>query len=244
MATTRETRETREKLGEITVPSGALLVLDTGLLGFMHEIEPPSVRIEELPTDRALEVLGKRVTEGEHAGRWRHVEIEVQPGATTRRREDLEAVLVDFALLMLVDAESLQHWKHTDALDGRADFAFWGRDAEQLAAVVEAPPLQGEEEAWGWVDLPVDEAHERGRRAEALVDEQGLTLATDFRPHSHHYRVLEQIRATSTASATLEVGGARLCALHTTWGKGVFPVERHIDDLGRLARVRVVLAPG
>jgi hypothetical protein len=233
----------REKLGEVTVPSGTLLVLDTGLLGFTDEIEPPAVRIGDLPTDRALEVMGERVGEGEHPDFWRHVDLVVLPSAEAGEREDLDSVLVDYAQLMFADEAGLRRWKHTEALDGRADFVFWGRDAEKLAGAVEAPAVEGEEGVWGWVDLPVDEARKRGRGAKLLVEEQGLTLATDYRPHSHHYRALQQIRSTPTASATLEVGGATLCSFHTTWGDGVFQVERHLDRLGRLALVRVILLP-
>ncbi len=99
-----------------------------------------------------------------------------------------------------------------------------------------------EEGIWGWPDLPVDEAMERGRKAELLVESRKLKLATDLRPHSHHHQILEQIRTSPTTSGTLKLGRAKLCAFHTTWGQGVFPVERHIDVRGRVMRVRILLA--
>jgi len=202
--------ETREKLGEVTAPSGVVLLLDTGLLGFLGEFEPPSIRCTD-------------------------------PEAA--QKEALGTALVELAQLIFVDAEALAGWKHTEALDGKADFVFWGSDAEQLASEVKAPALAGEEDVWGWLDLPVDEAMERGRKAELLMEERELKLATDLRPHSHHYQVLEQMRSTPTVSGTLKVGRATVCAFHTTWESGVFPVERHIDARGRVARVRVLLAP-
>ena len=108
---------------------------------------------------------------------------------------------------------------------------------------MQAPTLAEEEGVWGWVDLPMDEAMEHGRKAEQLMEARTLELATDLRPHSHHYQMLEQIRTKPTASGTLKLGRAKLCAFHTTWGQGVFPVERHIDSRGRVMRVRILLAP-
>jgi len=52
---------------------------------------------------------------------------------------------------------------------------------------------------------------------------------------------MAQIRATATDSGTLEVGGAQLCAFHTTWGDGYFPVLRVLED-DELVAVRVHLA--
>jgi hypothetical protein len=234
--------ETREKLGEVTAPSGTALLLDAGLLGFLGQFELPSIRCTDLPTGRPMAVTGVRMGEGDDAECWRHVDLEVELGAKLAQREALGTALVDFAQLMFVDSGALSGWEHTESLDGKADFVFWGQDGAKLAAEVEAPVLVREEGLFGWLDLPVDEAMERGHKAELLVEARSLELDTDLRPHSHHHQMLEQIRTKPTASGTLELGRAKLCAFHTTWGQGVFPVERHIDNRGRVMRVRILLS--
>jgi hypothetical protein len=45
----------------------------------------------------------------------------------------------------------------------------------------------------------------------------------------------------SAASATVAVGGAALCLFETSWGDGVFPAYRDLDDQGRLVQVRLDL---
>jgi hypothetical protein len=123
-------------------------------------------------------------------------------------------------------------------MDGKADFVFWGRDAAEAARQAKAPALGDGE--FGWRNLPADQAARLG----IAVEEQrqmGLRFATDFRPHSHHYYVMDQIRTTPTGSATLEVGGTRLCAFNTTWGDGCFPVFRDLDSQGALVRLRIEL---
>jgi hypothetical protein len=146
---------------------------------------------------------------------------------------------VDVARLMFADADALAAWVHDDALDGRADFAFWGADAEAAARETSANKLG--DGTFGWSDLSVDEAVARGTEVERLRDEQEWRYATDFRPHSHHWRVMEQVRASSTESGTTTVGGADLCAFMTSWGDGLFEVYGDYDEADRLLRVRIAL---
>ena len=82
-------------------------------------------------------------------------------------------VSVDEARLMFADADALG-WRHEDALDGKADYVFWGRDAEAAATLHGAPKLSPDE--FGWVDLPVDEAVERGLAVEESREQRGLDV--------------------------------------------------------------------
>jgi hypothetical protein len=92
------------------------------------------------------------------------------------------------------------------------------------------------------IDLPIDEAVERGTAVEELREARDLKFATDFRTHSHHYLMMRQVRATETESGPIDVGDSKMCGFMTTWGDGVFPVERDLDAAGNLVAVRIVLA--
>lgn len=193
----------------------------------------------QAPADRALTVLGQRMPKGPDESRWRSVWLECLPRGKSSRSELVGHVAVDEARLMFADVDALGHWQHEEPIDGKADFVFWGRDAHKAAKTQKAEDLG--DDAFGWVDLPVLEIVKRGTAVEELRDQRDYQFATDFRPHSHHYQVMEQVRATPTESGTIEVGGARVCTFMTTWGDGYYPVYRDVDAQGRLVRVRIDL---
>lgn len=194
----------------------------------------------KLPKNKPLAVYGQRRAEGtEFAGRWHEVYVEVEPDGDAVRSEMLGHAAVDEARLMFADADALGAWVHDAALDGKADFAFWGADAEAAARETRANELG--DGAFGWRDLPVDELVARGTEVERLRDERDWRYATDFRPHSHHWWVMEQVRASVTESGTITVGGADLCAFMTSWGDGLFAVYGDYDEEDRLLRIRVAL---
>ncbi|MFT3837465.1 MAG: hypothetical protein QM723_10770 [Myxococcaceae bacterium] len=226
----------QELLGEVQAPSGVVLIVDTGLLG-SWSVETPRVTVAGVPKDRALQVFGARMNEEPFAQLWRTVSLEVQPAGKTARTIEAGSVPVDFARLMFIDSAAVARWEHEQPTDGRADFVFWGRDAAQAAAQTNAPKLSDGQ--FGWVDLEVAAAVTHGRAVEALRGP--LKFATDFRPHSHHFHLLAQMRGTSTESGTLEVGGARCCGFFTQWGDGVFPVRTELDSEGGLVRIVVEL---
>jgi hypothetical protein len=143
--------------------------------------------------------------------------------------------------VLLCDENNPDHWVHSDCIDGKADFVFWGRDAADLAAAVGAPALPDGQ--FGWRDLDVDEVVERGTAAEKLRTERGWKLATDFRPHSHHWQLLEQARVAPTTAATIDVGDLRVC-LFLTGGDGVFPVYVDLAADGSPVRIRIQLHAG
>jgi hypothetical protein len=195
--------------------------------------------IDGLPTDRALAVEGARVADAEWSDRWDHVVVRVSDDVIAES-EEIGEVVVDFARLLLADEGNSAQWVHSDAIDGRADFVFWGRDAEALAEAIGAPALD-DGGNYGWKDLPIEEAVEKGTAAEDLKDEREWKLATDFRPHSHHWALLEQVRGSPTESGVLEVGAARVCLFMTSWGDGVFPVFLDKAADGSVVQVRVQL---
>jgi len=228
-----------EVLGEITVPSGKLAVFDVGLVGYLpREALEPALIVTDVPADRALPVVGVRLGKGRFADCWDHVSVVVGDGDIARSRKLGEAG-VDFARLVCMDHASLEHWVHDEALDGKADFVFWGRDAGAMARAMRAPPNA---EGHGWVDLAVADAEAKADAASRLKAENHWLLATDLRRHSHHYQALAAARASGTGSGTLELAGARLCLFFTSWGDGVFPVYLDVDADNRPVRVRIQLA--
>ncbi|HEY5948003.1 MAG TPA: hypothetical protein VIV40_21050, partial [Kofleriaceae bacterium] len=214
-----ETPATHEQLGEITAPSGTLAVFDVGLVGYLPRpaLEPALVTTS-VPSDRALPVIGKRVGKGRFADCWDHVAVKITDGEVTHSKKLGEAG-VDFARLVCMDHGALDHWEHEDSLDGLADFVFWGRDAEQLARVMGAPSTR---EGFGWTNLPLAEAELKAMDAERKKAANHWLLATDYRPHSHHFHALAAARKSKAGAGTIEVGGARVCLFFTSWGDGVF----------------------
>jgi hypothetical protein len=230
------------RLGEVTVPSGTLQIFDVGALALVEAGQIPSVptvSVPGLPSDRRLAVVGR--ADGEDRAFWDQLRVVVDASAVVDRIVPVADVIVDFARLLFADTAVLDHWQHSAPIDGRADFVFWGRDAAALADAVAAPALDGG--SFGWRDLPVDEVVALGTRAEQERDARGLRLATDFRPHSHHWLALEAARAAPHEAASLDVGPLRVCLAFTRQGDGIFPVGRELDAHGRLVGVRVTLAP-
>jgi hypothetical protein len=193
-----------------------------------------------VPKRKRLRVLGERLPRRHrYEGRWRSVWLECRPGVAVARSEPAHDVAVDRARLIFADADALGAWQHHRSLDGLADFVFWGRDAVQAAAEVGAPALP--EGNFGWLDLPVGEAIERGREVEELQDQREWGMATDFRPHSHHYQVMRQVDGGATESGTVRVGAALVCGFMTSWGDGIYPVFLDLDEGDQLVRIRVEL---
>jgi hypothetical protein len=229
---------TVEQLGEITVPSGTLAVFDVGLVGYLPRpaLEPALIKAD-VPADRALPIVGKRVGKGRFADCWDHVAVRLGDGNVASSKKLGEAG-VDFARLIWMDHGALDHWQHEDSLDGLADFVFWGRDAANLARAMGAAASK---EGFGWMNLPVADAEAKAVEADTLKAANRWLLATDFRPHSHHFHALAAARKSPQGAGTIEVGGAKVCLLLTGWGDGVFPVYLDVDGKRRPIQVRVQL---
>lgn len=228
-----------ELLGAITCPSGKLAIFDIGLHGYLPRpaLEPAIVKAN-VPADRELSVVGARVGRGRFADCWDHISVVVGDGEVHASKKLGEAG-VDFARLVCVDHTALDQWQHDDSLDGLADVMFWGRDEKQLASVMRAPRTR---DGYGWSNLTIAAAEAKLIEAERKKAENKWLLATDFRPHSHHFHALAAARANPKGAGEIELGGSRMLLFFTSWGDGVYPIYLDTDHDDRPVRVRIQLA--
>lgn len=230
------------RLGEVTAPSGALVLVDAGMLGEpWDEVAQFAVEVPGIPASGRFVVRADPLPPEEGVVCWAQVVVEVRPGEKVVRSEPVGQVAVDWARILVIDRDARRAWRHEDALDGLADVAFWGLEGPRLAADVGAPEFADEEGVFGWKDLPLAEAERRAAATDARREALGLRVPIDFRVHSDHWRGLEGMRATdgTTDSASYDVGGARVCLFGTRVGDGQFPVlvDRGAD--GGVVAVRV-----
>lgn len=209
-----------------------------GIVNF-HGIS--AIVLEGVPTDRTLEVVGYRLKEDDYDGHWDQVHLVIDAECETESSHFLGHVAVDKARLMFIDVDALKKWQHEEPIDGLADFVFWGRDAAKAAEVFNVESLGSND--FGWVNLPVEEVVNLGIKIEDYRDSHKLKFATDFRPHSHHFQVMEQVRSSSTESGTIRVGDSLTCGFMTTWGDGFFEVFLDLTAAHTPARLRIEFAP-
>jgi hypothetical protein len=229
----------RTLLGAITVPSGTLAMFDIGLVGYLPRaaLEPAIVKCA-VPREHAMRVVGARVGKGRFADCWSHVAIVIARGEPTHSKKLGEAG-VDFARLVLMDHAALDAWQHEDSLDGRADLVFWGRD-ERLAA--HAMNAKRVEEGYGWRDLPIAIADAKADELAKRKADNKWLLATDYRPHSHHYYALAAARQNPNRAGVLDLARTRMMLVFTSWGDGVYPIYLDLDHDDRPLQVRIQLA--
>ncbi|ALG06163.1 hypothetical protein [Kibdelosporangium phytohabitans] len=197
----------------------------------------PVVTVGGLPTDRLLPVEATKHDYGEHGVRLKDITVRISEEPVTRS-EFLGRVGVDWARLSFADADALGSWRHLRPVDGKADVAFWGRDEQEAAEGHGASALPGG--VHGWENLGLAEAIERYETVEAWLAANDKLVKLDFRPHSHHWRVMRDVRAAETGSGEIEVGGARIVFAMTDWGDGFYPT--YADYAGdQLVAVRTVL---
>ncbi|WP_412541776.1 hypothetical protein R8Z50_04280 [Longispora sp. K20-0274] len=195
------------------------------------------VPVAGIPSDRPLRV----VATAHRAGGWAQVRIEVGGGRAVASRQ-LGDIAVDCARFVFADADALSHWVHDAPIDGLADVVFWGLHEVEIAAEFGAgrTGVRGDDH-YGWLNLPVAEAH---AKAVALDDRRAAgdrRFAFDFRPHSHHWQVMAGVRAAEHEAAAIEVGGASVLFAMTSVGDGFFPVHVEVDALGAPVAVRVTI---
>jgi hypothetical protein len=144
---------------------------------------------------------------------------------------------VDWARFVFADADALGGWVHEESIDGLADVVFWGRDEEDVAEEfgAECTGTRGEEK-------PVRDAYVRAvELGERRTSTPERRFAYDFRPHSHHWQVMADVRASEYEAATIDVGGARMLFATTSVGDGFFPVRVHHDSTGALATIQIAV---
>lgn len=196
-----------------------------------------AVAVSGVPTPEPLRVVGERCGE-QNPDRWRRVIVQCRPTKRCVQSNQVGLVGVDYARILIADVDVLGIWKHEESLDGMADFLFWGRDAERIAAALKAPRVGDEE--FGWTDVPVEVAEKNGNAVQEYRDERSLKVAVDYRPHSHHWQVMKTVRENNpTESSTTELDGHKVCNFMTTWGDGLFQVYRDLDDFGELVQIRI-----
>lgn len=196
-----------------------------------------AVAVSGVPISQPLRVLGERCEEP-NADRWRQVTVQCRPNGRTAQSQEVGLVAVDYARMLIADVDVLGIWKHEESLDGFADYLFWGRDAAQIAAAVDAPRVGNRE--FGWVNVPVETVQGHGIAVQEYRDVHSLKVAVDYRPHSHHWQVMKPIRENSpTESSTTELDGVKVCNFMTTWGDGLFRVYRDLDSPGELVQIRI-----
>ncbi|GIH97637.1 DUF2185 domain-containing protein [Planobispora siamensis] len=196
-----------------------------------------AVAVGGLPADRPLPVVAEAMEGGEFPGRWRSIDVIVDPDAETVDSHAVQGVMVDHGQLMCADLGALGEFRMWESLDGRADFVFWGADAAELAARVGATRLTDRE--FGWTDVIEEEIGAHAERVQEAARREGLKIGVDFRPHDNLERLNAQIRANDTRAGTLSLAGARACGFDNRWGDGVFTIVRDLDAQGRLVRIRL-----
>jgi hypothetical protein len=196
-----------------------------------------SVAVSGVPKAQPISVLAERSKSVKD--RWHRVVVACRPQMRIGRSEKVGMVAVDYARLLIADVDALGAWQHDESSDGLADYVFWGRDADSVARAVAAPQLESGE--YGWLNAPEEVAHERGMAVEGYRDEHSVKVAGDYRPHSDHWRAMTPTRTSETESATIELGGTKVCNLMTTWGDGLFEVHRDLSESGELVQIRIEL---
>jgi hypothetical protein len=193
----------------------------------------PVVAVGGVPADRPLAVEATEVGTSLR-------DISVRAGdEPVSRSELLGHVGVDWARLAFADADALGSWKHLKPVDGLADVAFWGRDAQEAAVAHDAGELS-EDGVYGWADLGLEEAISCYETVETWQVANDRRLKLDFRPHSHHWQVMRDVRSSPLEAGVIEVGGAQILFAMTRWGDGFYPT--YADYAGdRLVAVRTVL---
>ncbi len=206
----------------------------------------PVIAVAGLPTDRPLWVEAVEGHYGtEVVGRWRSMALTISD-APVASSTPLGQVIVDWARLSFGDADAIGAWEHDAPIDGLADVAFWGKSQLEAAQAHNAPLVTtpGEAGVYGWTNLPVAVAVKRAEAVMSWVEaEPDRKLMVDFRPHSHHWQAMAQVRASETESGVVDVGGAQILFAMTTWGDGFFPVHAEHDAAGNLVAIRVIPDP-
>lgn len=199
------------------------------------------VAVGGLPTDRPLWLEAAADNEQDAATGWwsemiLHIADDDVPVASST---GVGTVLVDWARFAFADA--LAAWQHDEPADGLADVVFWGRSEAEAAQALAAPRIAtAGDHGYGWTDLPLEEAVVHGRAVFDWLDaDPERKLAVDLRPHSHHWQVMREVRASPTGSGSIEVAGARVLFAMTGRGDGFFPVYADRDAGGRLVAIRI-----
>lgn len=196
-----------------------------------------AVAIGDLPTDRTLQVVGVPMPPGEFAGRFRSIDIVIEPAATVVASHRVDGVMVDHGQFACIDLDVLEAFSAMRSLDGKADYVFWGADAEALAEEFGARQLN--EKEFGWKDIPESDVGQHAKPIQGAVKDRGLRVGIDYRPHCHVEAINRQVRSQPSRAGEIRVGDHRVCGFDNRWGDGIFGVFRDVDAQGHLVRIRI-----
>ena len=200
----------------------------------------PVVVVGGIPSDRELRVTATEADYGGRVGpRWAEVRLHLSDAPPVGEHQ-VGVVGVDYARLMLGDADALGNWQHERPIDGLADVAYWGATAEQARATLGGEAL--DDSTFGWTDLGVDDALRLGppgRTVEGRSPDCGTGdgLSSALPP-------LGRARTGSPLGSRrgrARLAGARLLMFFTSWGDGLYPVivERSADGVPVAVRVQL-----
>ena len=205
---------------------------------FLHGVH--IIAVSGIPKDRPLQVVGQKIGEGDFAEHWREISLVINPDGKTTQSKQIGHVAVDMARLMFCDVEAAGKWQHEESIDGLADFVFWGKDAPRLVNKFHAPQVEGN--IYGFIDQPLDAVVPIAMQVQEHLELHHLVAATDFRPHSDHWRMLKSLSQHATESGVIDLNGSRCCGFMTSWGDGFFPVHLDLDADGNPVQIRIELA--
>jgi hypothetical protein len=204
---------------------------------FLHGMH--TIVVGGIPPDKILQVEGRHMEDGPFASHWRDISLVLNPGAEIAASRKVGHVAVEMARLMFCDLQAAGKWQHLDSTDGLADYIFWGKDAFRLARRFGAPLIK--DNIYGFADKPMTEMLTLAIQVEKHLEHHRLVAATDFRPHSDHWRMLNTISDNDTESGEIELDGSLCCGFMTSWGDGFFPVYLDYNSLEELSRIRIDL---
>jgi hypothetical protein len=195
------------------------------------------VVVDKLPAGRRLPVIGRLMPDGELGGRFRSVDVVIDDCAEVVRSRTVQGVMVEHGQLLCVGLEPLGAFKMWEPADGLADYVFWGRDAERLAAALGAARL--DDDLYGWRDLPMDAVGRYAMLLRERVERERLVVGVDYRPHDNLEKLNAQIRTSNERSGVITLDGNVACGFDNRWGDGIFDVVLDYDAAGQVVRVRL-----
>lgn len=212
---------TRKNLGQITCPSCVLVIIDMGSMRFWSGRRDPVPPIEEF-TDPKTRARVASSADYVVAGR---------DAAAVARMADFQNGLFVYDL----PSDGMEKVAATVAqlASEHGLYAHLKREARRIPH---------RERAQRVADLG-GEAQRRVQQVRSWFGSDSLTgrLALELRAHSHFYRVTEQVRAGAHEVGTLQLDGATLLGLSTSWGDGIFPIWVDRDKAGAAVAVRLEL---
>jgi hypothetical protein len=184
-----------------------------------------------------LPIHATPVQQGEFAGRWRSIDVVIDPNLPVVRSAAIQGVMVEHGQMVCADLDAFGQFRMWDSLDGLADFVFWGKDAPAIAEKFQAPRL--DDRNYGWVNVPEAEIGKLAKAVQDRIASEKLYAAVDYRPHRNLEKLNAQIRHSGSESGHVQLAGVAACGFRNGWGDGIFTVARDFDAADRLVRIRL-----